>query len=122
MASPSHVLLIEDSDAVVDALRILFESRDYRVSTAGSIADTLAVIADDPPRLALLDLSLPDGNGLELVEPLKAAGVQYVVALTGRDEPEVRERCLAAGCVDVLVKPVPVRELLQRSAAWLGAS
>ena len=41
------------------------------------------------------------------------------VALTGRDEPEIIERCLAAGCRAVMLKPVPVGELLRKSREWL---
>jgi CheY-like chemotaxis protein len=50
---------------------------------------------------------------------LLAAGCGVVVALTGRDDPETRQRCLAAGCREVWVKPVPARELVSKSAAWL---
>ena len=45
---------------------------------------------------------------------------RVTVALTGRDEPEVIERCKAAGCRDVLLKPVPVAELLRKSREWLN--
>ena len=78
-----------------------------------------AIGARDPARLVLLDLTLPDGDGLALVEPLLAAGCGTVVALTGRDEPETRTRCLEAGCADVLVKPVPARELVANVREWL---
>jgi CheY-like chemotaxis protein len=44
------------------------------------------------------------------------------VALTGRDEPDVIERCKAAGCREVLLKPVPVGELLRKSRAWLNGA
>jgi DNA-binding response OmpR family regulator len=100
-------------------LRILFENADRRVTTAASIADAIGAGTADPAELVLLDLTLPDGDGLRLVEPLHAAGCRTVVALTGHDDQETRARCLAAGCADVLVKPVPARELMSRSAAWL---
>ena len=120
MAPQRHVLVVEDNELVSGALRILFESADLRVSTARTVAESLGVAQSDPPALALLDLTLPDGNGLVLVAPLRAAGCRTVVALTGHDDAETRQRCLDAGCADVLVKPVPVRELLARSAAWLA--
>ena len=102
------------------AMRILFESAGHRVSIAKSIAETLSVTARDPAELALLDLTLPDGNGLVLVGPLRAAGCKKVIALTGHDDAATRARCLAAGCGDVLVKPVPARELMGRIAGWLA--
>jgi len=110
---------VEDSELVSGALRVLFENTDRRVSIAGSVADALSTASTDPADLVLLDLTLPDGNGLVLVEPLIGAGCRTVVALTGHDDPETRARCIEAGCADVLVKPVPARELVARSAAWL---
>ena len=115
-----HVLVVEDNEHVTSAMRILLEAADYRVSTAASIAEALEVAETDAPALALLDLTLPDGDGLELAEPLRAAGAA-VVALTGHDDAETRHRCMQAGCVDVLVKPVPARELVRRTEGWLRA-
>ena len=103
------------------ALRILFENTNRRVSIAGSITESLAAAARDPAALVLLDLTLPDGHGLDLVAPLAAAGCKTIVALTGHDDPDTRARCIAAGCADVLVKPVPARELVARAAQWLDA-
>jgi CheY-like chemotaxis protein len=53
---------------------------------------------------------------------MRARGVKprVVVALTGRDEPEIVTRCLEAGCRAVLLKPVPARELLRQAKEWLG--
>jgi DNA-binding response OmpR family regulator len=92
------------------------------VETAANIAEALGALRSDPPALALLDLTLPDGDGLVLVEPLHGAGCTIVVALTGHDDEQTRERCLAAGCTEVLVKPVPTRELLARTRHWLESS
>ena len=85
-----------------------------------SIGAALAVTRRDPPSVALLDLTLPDGDGLALVEPLRTSGAQRIVVLTGHDDRETRQRCLDAGCADVLVKPVSVRELIDRSRGWLA--
>jgi DNA-binding response OmpR family regulator len=112
---------VEDNALVSSAMRILFENAERRVSIAASVAEALGVGKSDPADLVLLDLTLPDGSGLDLVQPLLAAGCKTIVALTGHDDPETRARCLAAGCADVFVKPVPARELVARSAAWLDA-
>ncbi len=119
-SKPAHVLVVEDNEHVASALRILFEAAEYRVSTAGSIAEALAVARSDPTALVLLDLTLPDGDGLSLVPALRTAGTGAIVALTGHDDIETRERCLSAGCVDMLVKPVPARELVRRAGEWLA--
>lgn len=120
MSVQAHILVVEDNEAVTSALRILLESTNQRVSTAGSIAEALVVARHDPAALVLLDLTLPDGDGLSLVPALRAAGAGTIVALTGHDDSETRERCLSAGCVDVLVKPVPARELVRRAGEWLA--
>lgn len=117
----AHVLIIDDSELVTSALSLLFEGAGRRVSVANSVADALAAGHGDPADLVLLDLTLPDGDGLSLVEPLRAGGCRRFVALTGHDDSKVRARCLAAGCEAVLVKPVPIRELIAKSATWLDA-
>lgn len=119
MSSPPHVLIVEDNELVSGALRVLLETLDTRVSAAATIAETLGIARNDPPTLALLDLTLPDGDGITVVEPLRVAGCKTVVALTGHDDQATRDRCLAAGCVDVLLKPVPARELMAKVGAWL---
>ena len=119
-SKPAHVLVVEDNEHVTSALRILLEAADHRVSIAGSIAKALAVAQSDSAALVLLDLTLPDGDGLSLLPALRAAGSGAIVALTGHDDSETRQRCLEAGCVDVLVKPVPARELVRRAGEWLS--
>jgi two-component system KDP operon response regulator KdpE len=114
-----HVLLVEDNEHVTSALRILIESTGARVSVAQSVAEALGYAHTDPPRLVLLDLTLPDGDGLSVIEPLRAAGAQTFVALTGHDDGATRKRCTDAGCVDVVVKPPRTRELVAKVVGWL---
>jgi CheY-like chemotaxis protein len=117
-----HVLVAEDNRLVADAMRLLFEETGHRVTTAGSIVEVVAAAISDPVDLLLLDLGLSDGDGLEALAQLRERGAlpQVNVALTGRDEPEVIERCKAAGCREVLLKPVPVGVLLRKSREWLN--
>ncbi|MGI8496292.1 MAG: response regulator [Gemmatimonadaceae bacterium] len=114
-----HVLIVEDSVLVTDALRTLLEATDHRVTTASGVAAAVASIERDPPDVMLLDLGLRDGNGLLVLERLAAASVTCpaTIAVTGSDAPEIREACRAAGCVDVLLKPVPSAILRARIAA-----
>lgn len=121
---PAHVLVVEDNALVTSATRILLEDAGFRVSTAGRVSEAYAICEADRPDAILLDLRLPDGDGLTLLTRLRAesAAPSVVVALTGRDEPEIRARCLRAGCVEVLLKPVDVRVLASRIRSWLEAS
>jgi len=116
VSGKAHVLIVEDNQLVIDALRILFEAAGRRVSGARSIAEALTVA--DPPALVLLDLRLPDGDGLILVDHMRGRGA-VVIALTGDDDPVKRQKCLDAGCVDVMIKPVPVKELIAITERWI---
>ena len=120
MSTP-HVLLVEDNELVTGALSILHETTGARVSVAASIAEALGVAQADPPKLVLLDLTLPDGDGLTVIEPLRAAGARTFVAITGHDDIITRRRCLEAGCADVIVKPPRARELVAKATQWLEA-
>jgi CheY-like chemotaxis protein len=122
-----HVLVVEDSDLVSSALRILLEETGRRVTIAASVraadeALASAAAGGDPFALALLDLTLADGDGLDVLDRARARGAvpRVAVAMTGHDDPHTRARCLAAGCAEVLVKPVPSRVLLARVGEWLG--
>ena len=116
----ARVLVVEDSVLVTDALTILLESQGHEVRVAATVAEALAVGRAGLPDVVLLDLSLPDGDGLEVLQGLRGAGVEppVTVALTGRDDQRTVARCRAAGCRDVLLKPVPSRQLLALVAAW----
>ena len=120
-ASRLHVLIVEDNELVTGALRILFEETGRRVTVAHSVAEAIEAGKADPPDLLLLDLSLPDGDGLEVARALRHAGIKprATVAVTGRDDPESIQRCRETGCVELLVKPIASRELLQKADRWL---
>ncbi len=110
-----RVLVVEDSVLISSALRILLESNDYDVTIAGTAAEALDAASTIRPDVMLLDLSLPDGDGLSVLADLAArgGGLPITLAMTGHDDDITRQRSVAAGCTDVLVKPVPVRELLR---------
>lgn len=115
------MLIVEDNELVTGALRILFEETGRRVTVAHSVAEAVDAGRKDPPDLLLLDLSLPDGDGLEVARALQRAGInpRATVAITGRDDPESIQRCQDIGCVELVVKPIDSRELLRKADRWL---
>ena len=117
-----HILLVEDNALVIGALRLLLEETGHRVSDASTIAEATRVLRADPPDMVLLDLTLGGEDGLSLMAVVDAStGVRpIVIALTGHDEPEVVERCIAAGCRTVLIKPIAPLALKGQIAQWLG--
>lgn len=112
---PARILIVEDSTLVTDAFSILLSETGYDVDVAGTVAEAIergtANIAD----IMLLDLSLPDGNGLEVLEALRQRGVppRATLAMTGHDDPKTRRVCLEAGCAEVLLKPLPIGDILR---------
>ena len=115
----ARVLIVEDNADAGDAMRMLLESGGHDVRVARTVADAIAACNEHPLDLMLLDLTLPDGDGLEvLARATTAPGV--TLALTGWDEPAIIARCHAAGCREVLLKPVPARTLLALTATLAG--
>jgi len=119
--NPADVLIVEDHPLAADALRLLFEAVGHHPRLAPSVAAAVRECADRSPDLMLLDLTLPDGDGFDVLAQTAAAGTtpRVTVALTGHDDAELTARCRRAGCADVLLKPVMPRELLARIAAWV---
>ncbi|MBC7790488.1 MAG: response regulator [Anaerolineae bacterium] len=113
---------MEDSALVVSALRILLEDAGHRVSDAGSVRAALDIARSDRPEVMLLDLALPDGDGLSVLETLSNDGLapRVTVAVTGRDEPHIIARCKRLGCREVLVKPIRAMALPTQVAEWLA--
>ena len=82
---------------------------------AGTVAAAIAACYETPVDLMLLDVTLPDGDGLDVLAQATTTP-RVTLALTGWDEPAVIARCRAAGCRDVLLKPVSARTLLALTA------
>jgi DNA-binding response OmpR family regulator len=116
-----YVLLVEDNEGASGALRVLFEATGHRVTVAATVSEAVRVIRDTHPDLVLLDLTLPDGDGFDVVQGVDDAGVQRppFAAVTGHDDPAIVARCKELGMVAVLVKPVPPRELIAKAKGWL---
>ena len=118
----AHILVVEDSELVTSAFRILLEDAGYRVTVADSLKQLREATAKGGVDLMLLDLTLPDGNGLDALDELRANGTapRLTLAMTGDSNPETRARCIEAGCADVLIKPVSIKELRRTIASLLA--
>jgi DNA-binding response OmpR family regulator len=114
-------LLILDDDARLAAMvRDYLGTSGFVVETAGSVATGLAILRAFPPELLILDLMLPDGDGLEVCRRLRAEGFGApILMLTARGEPVERVIGLELGADDYLPKPFEPRELLARVKALL---
>jgi two-component system cell cycle response regulator DivK len=123
-ASRPLILLVEDNETIRHAFAILLEESGYRVLQAASGAEALDLSRRERPALALMDLGLPDQNGLDVTRQLKADPDTrdiLVVALTGRALETDQAACLAAGCDGYLAKPIDTRMLLGKIPEFLGS-
>ena len=114
----SLVLVVDDSPLVTEALGALLDAVGYRTASAHTVADAVRAARDLRPDAMLLDLTLPDGEGLDVLGALgpAAEGRPPALALTGHDDPDTAARCLAAGCRAVLAKPVRAATLVRALA------
>ena len=120
---PVRVLIVDDDRALRDALRRALALAGYETVQVQDGGGALAEIAARPPDAVVLDIGLPDVDGLEVCRRLRAAGERVpVLMLTARDAVEDRIDGLDAGADDYLVKPFDVGELQARLRALLRRS
>ncbi|MCX2862925.1 response regulator transcription factor [Paucibacter sp. PLA-PC-4] len=113
-----RVLLVEDDAALAEAMSAYLECKGFAVDRVASLAAARAALPLAPWHAVLLDLHLPDGDGLELIPAIRhRAPALPIVVLTARDQVSDRIRGLDAGADDYLVKPFDPDELLARLRA-----
>lgn len=113
-----HVLLVEDDPALASALRSFLRTRGFAVACAASLQAARLALPLSPWSAVLLDLHLPDGDGLSLLPAITRHAPQAsTLILTARDQVSDRIRGLDAGADDYLVKPFDPEELLARLRA-----
>lgn len=113
----SNILLIEDEPNVASFVRRGLIYKGYQVEVANRGEDGLTMARDRPPDLVILDLMLPDIDGVEVCRRLHQAGGVPVIMLTARDSVADRVAGLDAGADDYLTKPFSFEELLARVRA-----
>ena len=100
------ILIIDDDQQIVDMLKAFLESEDYTVTSALTAEKGLAFSRKESFNLILLDVMLPDGNGLTVLNNLmKTSSNVPVIMITGGSDIETAEKCLQSGAVDYITKP-----------------
>ncbi len=106
-----HALIVEDDADSARMMAALVTTEGYSAATAQSLRDARRQLALQPPDLVLLDLRLPDGNGMALLEDHALMGNSEVVLMTGHASLETSIQALRYGAADYLIKPVSARQL-----------
>ena len=115
-----RVLIVEDSPEISELLRLSVQDAGYEATIEANGAKALEVATDEPFALILLDVVLPDLDGLQICQKLRERGINTpILILTSRDTLEDRVAGLDAGADDYIVKPFEVPELLARIRALL---
>jgi len=113
----TRVLVVDDEPQILRALRINLRVRDYEVHVAATGAEALKVAAQYPPDLVILDLGLPDLDGVEVIAGLRGWTKAPIIVLSGRADATDKVGALDAGADDYVTKPFGVEELLARMRA-----
>ncbi len=116
-APSTKVLVVDDEPQIVRALRINLSVRGYEVITAGTGAAALRAAADKHPDVIILDLGLPDMDGIEVLAGLRGWSAAPVIVLSARTDSTDKVEALDAGADDYVTKPFGMDELLARLRA-----
>jgi two-component system KDP operon response regulator KdpE len=116
------ILVIEDDPAIRDVLRVLLQAEHYRVVEAATAARAVIEARSHRPDLLLVDLGLPDGDGLKVIRDVRAWSVVPIVVLSARTMETQKIAALDVGADDYVTKPFSAPELLARVRAALRRS
>ena len=117
-----RVLLVDDSETVIQFEKLLLRGQGFDISVAKNGKQALAQAAAEKPDLVLLDLMMPEMDGLETLRLLQAdpdTRAIPVIVVTTKGDPELVKQASAAGCKDYVTKPVDKIELLTKIKALL---
>ena len=113
-ATPLQILVIEDEPQIRRFLRVTLSEQGYRLVEAETGKEGLTAAAASPPDVVILDLGLPDIDGLEVARQLRDWTAVPIIVLSARGQEKDKVAALDAGADDYLTKPFGVSELLAR--------
>lgn len=114
MSTQTHVLVIDDEPQILRALKTILGAKGFRISTASRGEEGLALATALEPDLIILDLSLPDINGIEVTRQLRQWSQTPIIILSVRDSEQDKVAALDRGADDYLTKPFGIEELMAR--------
>jgi two-component system, OmpR family, KDP operon response regulator KdpE len=118
-ARPPRVLVVDDEPQIVRALKVVLREAGFEAVPAETASEALDLAAVRPPDAAIVDLVLPDGDGVEVTRRLREWSEMPILVLSAVGEEEQKVRALEAGADDYITKPFGTRELVARLQAAL---
>ncbi|HWG08061.1 MAG TPA: response regulator transcription factor [Solirubrobacteraceae bacterium] len=118
-APPVRVLVVDDESQIVRALKVVLREAGFEAVPAATASEALDLAAVRPPDAAIIDLVLPDGDGVEVTRSLREWSEMPILVLSALGEEEQKVRALEAGADDYITKPFGARELVARLQAAL---
>ena len=118
-ADPATILLVDDEPPIRRLLRTTLTVHDHRVVEAATGGEALALLRHEKPDLIILDLGLPDLDGLEVIRRIRVESPVPIVVLSSREDEKGKVAALDLGADDYLTKPFGAEELMARLRAAL---
>ncbi|WP_354700385.1 KDP operon transcriptional regulatory protein KdpE [Paraconexibacter sp. AEG42_29] len=119
MSAGSRILVCDDEPQILRALKVILREAGYEVAEAATMESALDQAAVRPPDAAIVDLVLPDGDGVELCRRLREWSAMPIIVLSAVDEEDMKVGALQSGADDYVTKPFSPRELVARLQAAL---
>ena len=119
MPEPAKILIVEDDAHIRRLLRATMQRAGHEVAEAADARAALALLDIEKPDVVLLDLGLPDRDGLELIGPIRQRSAATIIVVSARDDSGEKVAALDLGADDYLTKPFDTDELLARIRATL---
>ncbi|HEV3072746.1 MAG TPA: response regulator transcription factor [Solirubrobacteraceae bacterium] len=118
-AETPRILVLDDESQILRALKVVLREAGFEVVAAETAQEALDRAAVRPPQAAIIDLVLPDGDGIEVTRQLREWSEMPILVLSAVGEEEQKVRALEAGADDYITKPFGARELVARLHAAL---
>jgi two-component system KDP operon response regulator KdpE len=114
MARPSKILIVEDDPHIRRLVRSALQRAGHEAIEAATAREGLSLVDIEKPDAVLLDLGLPDRDGIELIQPIRARTQAGIIVISARDDTAEKVAALDLGADDYLTKPFDTEELLAR--------
>ncbi len=119
MEEKKTILIVEDDKYIIHFLSVSLKEEDYAFQVARSVKEAVSLFYANRPDLVILDLGLPDGDGMDVIRSIREIAAAPVIVVSARLEEEDKIRALDAGADDYVTKPFYMGELLARIRAAL---